>query len=204
MAEQFYHHLITEKSFRLLQNLNRQFDFILIGGWAVWLYTRALKSKDIDLILDYDELARLKEQYEVFKNERLHKYEIKQDGIDVDIYLPHYSKLGLAAEEIKKHVSRRQGWRVPKLEVLFLLKLFAYAERQGTLKGKKDGLDILSLAFLPEFGWQKYQLLVSRFNFKTYSDLFIKLLKSTVRAPELQVNEQKMAKLKKRILTALV
>ena len=45
---EFYQDLITQKSFEALQNLKREFDFILIGGWAVFLYTKDLKSKDID------------------------------------------------------------------------------------------------------------------------------------------------------------
>ena len=49
----YYHDLITEKSFKILQDLRRKFDFILIGGWAIFLYTKALKSKDIDIYLPY-------------------------------------------------------------------------------------------------------------------------------------------------------
>ncbi|HQO27670.1 MAG TPA: hypothetical protein PKX21_01230 [Candidatus Pacearchaeota archaeon] len=49
---QFYHHLVTEQSFKLLQELKRRLDFILIGGWAVFVYTQALRSKDIDIVVD--------------------------------------------------------------------------------------------------------------------------------------------------------
>jgi len=52
----YYHDLIAQKSWQLLQSLGKKFDFVLIGGWAVFLYTGALKSKDIDLILDYPQL----------------------------------------------------------------------------------------------------------------------------------------------------
>jgi len=47
---QFYQKIITEKSWEALTVFKKQFDFILIGGWAVYLYTHALKSKDIDII----------------------------------------------------------------------------------------------------------------------------------------------------------
>jgi len=57
---EFYHELITEKSFKILQDLKRKFNFILIGGWAIYLYTKTLKSKDLDIILDYDELEKIK------------------------------------------------------------------------------------------------------------------------------------------------
>jgi hypothetical protein len=57
---QFYHEIITEKSFQFLQELKREYEFVLIGGWAVFLYSHSLKSKDIDIIVDYSELAKLK------------------------------------------------------------------------------------------------------------------------------------------------
>lgn len=204
MPEQFYHNLITEESYQLLQKLRQQFDFILIGGWAVFLYSHSLKSKDIDLILDYSELDKLKQNYEVFKNERLRKYEIKQAGVDIDIYLPHYSDLGIEIERIQESAINRQGFKVPELEMLFLLKLYAYQGRQGSLKGKKDELDILSLAFLPEFDWEKYKSLVAELNFQAYHELFIALLNKSRSIPELRLNEQKVAKLRKNILAVLV
>ena len=52
---EFYHDLITEESFKILQEFGKKFKFILIGGWAVFLYAKSLKSKDIDIVIDYDE-----------------------------------------------------------------------------------------------------------------------------------------------------
>lgn len=46
----YYHDLITGTSWRELKQLRRYCNFVLIGGWAAWLYTKALKSKDIDII----------------------------------------------------------------------------------------------------------------------------------------------------------
>ena len=54
----YYPTIITQRSFEILQDLRRQFQFLLIGGWAVFLYTRALKSKDIDIVVEYEELGR--------------------------------------------------------------------------------------------------------------------------------------------------
>lgn len=197
---QFYHDLITEKSFQFLQSLRGQFKFTLIGGWAVFFFTQALKSKDVDVIVDYDELSRLKEVYSVSKNERLKKYEIKQGEVDVDIYLPHYSDLGLPVERLADLTVERDGFTLPALEILFLLKLYAYRARRGSAKGKKDELDIFSLAFLSEFDWRQYQQWALDFNFLDYHHLFLGLLKNTARIPELKINEQKMAKQRKRIL----
>ena len=49
---EFWNSLLTEKSQKLLMQLkNQPIKFILIGGWAVWLYTKQQKSKDIDIVL---------------------------------------------------------------------------------------------------------------------------------------------------------
>ena len=39
---QYYHEIVTEKSFKFLQGLKKRYRFILIGGWAVFLYSRSL------------------------------------------------------------------------------------------------------------------------------------------------------------------
>jgi len=76
----YYHNLITQKSWQVLQNFKKEYQFILIGGWAVYLYCQTLKSKDIDLVLAYDQLEKLKQKYPVEKNNRLKKYEVKIEG----------------------------------------------------------------------------------------------------------------------------
>ncbi len=196
---QFYNDIITQKSFVYLQSLKKKHKFILIGGWAVYLYSKSLKSKDIDIIIDYDVLAKLKETNEVFKNERLSKYEIDTGNFDIDIYIAHYSELGIEIEEIKKFAVQKEGFIVPALEILFLMKLFAWHNRRGSSKGQKDELDIFSLALLPEFDWEKYSKFVAEFNFSKYGNEFTILLKNTNSIKELNVNEQQMSKIKKSI-----
>jgi len=200
---QYYHEIITEKSFKFLQELKKKFNFVLIGGWAVYLYARTLKSKDIDIIVDYLELGKLKEEYEVVKNDRLKKYEIKTGEFDLDIYLPHYSELGVDLDELRQMVATKEGFKVPALEMLFLLKLYAWSDRQGSAKGEKDKLDIFSLAALPEFNWALYERLVKKYDFYDSHSGFIRLLGKTIELKELEINQQKMAKLKKVILSKL-
>jgi len=200
---QFYHSLVTEKSYEFLQSLKRDYQFILIGGWAVYLYTRALKSKDIDIIIDYGELTKLRESFDVFKNDRLKKYEIKTGEFDIDIYLPHYSQLGVDAQEIQKKSIAREGFVVPELEMLFLLKLFAWENPRGSAKGRKDELDIFSLIFLPEFDATKYLAQIKKLGMdKLHKDLAA-LVKNTSRIEELGIDEQKMVKSKKIILKTM-
>ena len=187
---EFYHDTVTDKSFAFLQELQRAYSFILIGGWAVFLYTNALKSKDIDIIVAYDGLGKLKHDFTVHKNERLKKYEIKTGEFDVDIYVPHYSDLGIGAETVMEATNSRSGFTVPKLEMLFSLKLHAWKQRRGTIKGRKDELDLFSLAFLPEFDWSLINI----------DDDFGILLSSARNIPELKLNEQQVARLRKKIL----
>lgn len=200
---QFYNDIITQKSFVYLQGMKKKYKFILIGGWAVFLYSKSLKSKDIDIIIDYDVLAKMKETDEVLKNERLHKYEINTGNFDIDIYVPHYSEIGIDPEEIKKFTIDKEGFSVPVLEILLLMKLFAWHNRRGSSKGQKDELDIFSLVFLPEFNWKKYLEFVEKFNFSEYNKEFIKLLKNTHNIKELNINEQKMAKVRKAMLNQI-
>ena len=200
---EFYNDLITRESFTYLQSMRKKYDFILIGGWAVYLYSKSLKSKDIDIIIDYDVLAKIKETDEVLKNERLNKYEINARHFDVDIYLPYFSRVGIEVEEIKKFTVGKEGFIVPALEILFLMKLFAWHNRRGSAKGQKDELDIMSLAILPEFDWKKYLELISKFSFSQFNEEFIALLKNTRSVKELGVNEQGMSKIRKNIMMSL-
>lgn len=201
---QFYHDAVTDKSFQFLRELKSKLDFTLIGGWAVFVYTQSMKSKDIDVIVDYGELSELRQKYELSKNERLKKYEIKQGEVDVDIYLPHYSDLGVPVSCVIESSVSRGGFTVPKLEVLFLLKLYAYSARRGSIKGKKDEMDIFALAFLPEFNWGEYKKLVKWLSFSAYHELFLSLLSGTQRVSELGINDQKMAKQRKMILMSVL
>ena len=67
----YYRDQVTTKSWELLQQLAKKYQFILIGGWAVWLYTHQLKSKDIDLLVKFDTLEKLRYDFPLTKNERL-------------------------------------------------------------------------------------------------------------------------------------
>lgn len=197
---EYYHNLITEKSFQLLQRLRRDYHFILIGGWAVFLYTHSLKSKDIDIVIDYEELEKLKKKFTVIKNDRLKKYEIKIDGIDIDIYLPFYSELGLPAETIQKHIATREGFTVPQIATLLILKQVAYTGRLGTPKGEKDKIDIFSLLLTGETDWELYKKLTDIADLKQLSGELDALLRQTMEIKELNINQAKMAKFKKEII----
>lgn len=197
---EFYHHLITEKSFKMLQDLKRRFNFILIGGWAVFLYSQALKSKDIDIILDYDELEKFKKEFDVYKNERLKKYEAKTEQVDIDIYLPYFSNLGIPLEEIKQFRQSLEGFIVPIPEILLILKINTFEDRKETTKGKKDLIDIFSLIKEEKINWSTYQELVEKYHLQKINEDLKNIIASTRAIPELNLLNHQIARLKKKVL----
>lgn len=198
---EFYHNLITEKSFKLLQDLRKKYNFILIGGWAVFLYTHSLKSKDIDLVVDYEELTKLKNDFSIFKNDRLKKYEIKKEEVDIDIYLPHFSDLGFPLEEIKNHLLERDGFIIPQPEILLILKIFAWQNRHGTLKGEKDKIDIISLLKnIDSFDFKFFLKILSDYQLITYQKKLSEILQTTMEVKELNLNQHQFSRFKKIIL----
>ena len=200
---EYYHDLITEKSFKILQDLKREFDFILIGGWAIFLYTKALKSKDIDIIVDYDELEKFKKEFDIVKNERLKKYEAKVEQIDIDVYLPHYSNIGLPVEEIKKYTQSIEGFNVPIPEVLLILKTYTFFQRKNTTKGRKDLIDIFSLLSKEIINWQEYKELIKKYNLETLNQKLKEIISSAKIIPELHLLNHQISHLKKKILEKL-
>jgi len=200
---EFYHDLITEKSFKILQDLKRKFDFILIGGWAIFLYTKALKSKDIDIIIDYDELEKFKKEFSIFKNERLKKYEAKIEEVDIDIYLPYFSQLGFPLEEIKNFLQSIEGFKIPIPEILLILKVKTYTERKGTTKGEKDFLDIFTLISNEKVDWKTYKELIEKYNLKDTNQKLKEIISSAKAIPQLNLLNHRISRLKRKILEKL-
>lgn len=160
--KEFWSELVTRASWEKLKKISREFDFILIGGWAAYLWTKAHKSKDIDIVVNYETLEKISKKYQLAKNERLKKYEIKQNEFDIDVYLPYYSQLALPLEELEKHTSIIEGIKTVIPEVLLILKQSAEIDRRGSTKGRKDLIDILTLLVHAPFDMKKYRELLKK------------------------------------------
>lgn len=175
---EYWHNLVTEKSWKILQQLKGKFDFSLIGGWAAYLWTRAQKSRDIDIIVDFRTLEQLKKSYDVRKNDHLKKYEIKIEEIDVDIYVPYYSRLAFPLEDLpKEEIAKIEGFSVVSKEILLILKQSAEEARSMSEKGEKDRLDILSLLFLCDVNYKKYLDLLKKYSKEEYRKRLQSLVK---------------------------
>ncbi len=159
---EFWNSLLTERSWEILQQLRRKpFHFILIGGWATYLWTRQHKSKDIDIILpQFQDLEYLKQEYDLKKNDFLKKYEISFGEVDVDIYVPHYSHFAVPVSEIAKGATNIEGIPVVTPEILLLLKQAAEQDREHSVKGMKDRVDIMTLVLFAPVHFSRYHQLL--------------------------------------------
>lgn len=198
----YYHDLITEKSWKTLQELKRHYDFVLIGGWAVYLYTHRLKSKDIDLLCDYKTLEKLKRDHELIKNERLKKYEIHQGEFDIDIYTPFFSELPIPTEDLMNMTYSREGFTVLTKEALMILKQKAFEDREESAKGQKDKIDLFSLLH-SGLDMKVYQRLLKKYRLPQLGKELVTLVKDTHEIPELSLNAHQLSLLKKEVMKNL-
>jgi len=164
---EFWSELVTKASWEKLTEISKKYDFILIGGWAAYLWTKAHKSKDIDIVVDYKGLDSLRAEFTLIKNERMKKYEIKQGGFDIDVYLSHYSRLAVPAEELFRNSSRVEGIRTVTPEMLVILKQGAEIDRKGSVKGRKDQIDILTILIYSGFNFAKYRRHLKEYELET-------------------------------------
>lgn len=199
----FYHDVITQKSLEELKKLKKNINFILIGGWAVYLYAKTLKSKDIDILVEYSEIIKLKGQYDFIKNERLKKYEARREEIQIDVYLPHYSQIGISIEDLINQSTSIEGFDVIKKEYLIVLKLFTFKQRGRTPKGQKDFLDLLSLLQL-DFDGLKIKEVLNKYSLKETLMFFEELLNETTEVAELNLNSHLFKKLKSKIKLSIL
>lgn len=200
----YYHNLVTEKSRKELQKLRRQLDFVLIGGWAVFLYSKTLKSKDIDILVDYDKLQGLAKLYDLNKNPRLKKYEAVKEEVQIDVYLPHYSKIGIPVEDLLVSTINVEGFRVVEINYLVVLKLYSFNLRGNSTKGRKDFIDLVSLLSLPSCDYNKIKDIVLKYSLKEALDRFIQHLKNTFELKELRLNKHAFSRRKKEILAGSI
>jgi effector-binding domain-containing protein len=164
MIKEFWSESVTNASWKKLIELSKKYDFVLIGGWAAYLWTDTHKSKDIDIVVDYDTLYTLKADFELEKNERLKKYEIKMGEFDVDVYLGGYSDLSFPLEKLSGYTQNVKGIKVPSAEVLVILKQGAAINRKGSIKGRKDLIDIITLLLHSGFSIKKYKEILTAFS----------------------------------------
>src|SRR3989344_680720 len=194
----YWNDIITEKSWNTLQKIRKwPVDFVLIGGWAAYLWTKLHKSKDIDIVLkDFNDLKYLKENYELRKNDNLKKYEIKIEDVDIDIYVPYYSKLAVPAEDVIRHSTKLQNFNVVQPEILLILKQGAEKDRENSIKGGKDRIDIVTLLLFCEIDFKKYREILNKYSPNEFRERLKRILVNFREIKYLELNPREF-KLKK-------
>lgn len=175
---EFWNEIILEKSWNVLQKISKEFHFVLIGGWAVYLWTNSQKSEDVDIIIEYETLDYLKRNYILKKNDHLKEYEIVIDEIDIDIYLPYFSDLGIPVEEIINYRTKVKGFETLPPELLLILKQRAELDRRDSAKGEKDKVDILNLLIRLDINWRRYKEFLKKYNLQEYKKELVHIIKT--------------------------
>ena len=198
----FWNSLLTEKSWSILVELSKKpFKFILIGGWAAYLWTKMHKSKDVDIVLmDLKQLEYLRQNYDLKKNDKLNKYEIKFEEIDVDIYVPFFSKLPIPAEDLKNYFTNIESFNVVIPEVLLILKQGAEIDRGKSVKGGKDRIDIMALLCFTNIDFKKYSELIDKYKINYFWNRLKEIINTFKEIEYLDLNPRQFKVKKNEIL----
>jgi len=143
---------LIERSWQVLNDLKTFANFVVIGGWGVYFWTKRLKSRDIDLYVNQEAFYRLQVElqqrgYALKRNVRLQKFEALIGNVEVDVYTPFMCNLVIPCTSVlnEKLYSIIEGFNVAIPEVLLILKAQAARQRWHAEKGVKDRADIISL-----------------------------------------------------------
>lgn len=138
---------------KVLRRFARDYpDAVVLGGWATFLRAAVAKSHDIDVIVDHATLDKLKAKHELSVSQHIsgRKFELKIDGVGVDVYPVYQSKLGqklqLPVEALIDRTDRIGGGvRVLTPEAQFVAKMAALLDRPDSLAGEKDRREMVAL-----------------------------------------------------------
>ncbi len=178
-------------------------DAVLFGGWATYLRTGVAKSHDIDVIVDTATLGKVRSKHQLSESRHVggREFEIKVDGVPVDVYPVFQSRLGqrlrLPVETLLPLSEMIEGVRVLSSEAQFAAKMAALLDRPDSLPGEKDrkemgallhsnpGLDFVTVGrILSRAGWkqeQQAELLSTTFDLLEETPGLSKTQRSTLR-----------------------
>jgi hypothetical protein len=149
----FYPPEFTERSRSVLGRVHDAVpDAVLIGGWGSWVRTGGPMSHDIDLIVTRPQLAALTALVDEMSESRHlagRKWRGTLEGIHLDLYVPHQSRLGqhleLRTERLVRRIEILNGWVVLEPPAHLATKLAALVDRPDSAPGDKDRHEIVAL-----------------------------------------------------------
>ena len=187
-----------------LRFYKKPLKFVLIGGWAAYIWTKTHKSKDIDLVIEgFEDLSYLKKEYDLRKNDSLKKYEIKLEEIDIDVYAPFFSKLAIPPEDIQSLSTTVEGIRVATPEALLVLKQGAEIDRSSSIKGEKDRIDIMTLLLHSEVDFNAYRELLLKYNLNHFEERLRSMVANFKDTKHIALNPRELKLRKKEIIERL-
>ncbi len=131
-------------------------DLIVIGGVAVYLYSRSRPTlapeytHDADFYIGEPGWLSLQDEFAVTKNARLSKASMRLHGIKIDLYPQYDHGLRIDYEVLAEATHEVDGVAVADPQHLLVLKLDAFRDRGRSETGKKDRRDITRLLVLLE------------------------------------------------------
>lgn len=162
MSSNDYQKWITDTSFELLKQFlqvidKKNFEVVIIGGWATESFVEGIGSKDIDVVFKNDDDVQALLSTNFFKKD---KYLIQQvyplrykkevslgkdtreiicDIFNADLHREDYEELGIDIHwklthqfKEKRQIRNLPVW-VPKRELLIILKIIAAVDRSARL-----------------------------------------------------------------------
>ena len=164
-------------------------EAVILGGWAVFLYTHGQRSTDVDIAVDFPSFGRLQQDFGslITKNNNLRKYELILDRVEIDILVVHFSNAGIPIEALIEPTRSLSGFRVMSPEGLLAMKLCAWIDRTGRPKGDKDEADVLSLLSVIPMDWGHYREILTKAEAK-YRKLLPGVIARVVSSAEVRQN----------------
>lgn len=147
MRKQYWNRESTNASLRLLRSMPKELDFVLIGGWAVYMYIGAQKSQDIDIVIGYDHINYFR-QFGIneYRGGKVRYSNV--NGVIVDLFIEDYidTDMPFPSAIIGDNYVKIENIKVVDKNLLLLLKLWGYFSADE-IKHRKDIIDVVSLLF---------------------------------------------------------
>jgi len=131
------------------------------------------------------------------------RYEIKlMEGLNINIYLPKYSKLVIPIEDIENLTLMKDGFILPKPEVLLILKIAEYLDNQNNIIGTESAINIASLVLFANCDFNLFKELIDKYKLRGYIKLLFLIIEKFDRSliKYLDLNENEFAKLRKKYI----
>ena len=145
-------------------------------------------------------MSKLKQLFDLSKNERLHKYELHMGEIDIDVYVGHFSKLSVPVEEAAKKTRRMEGFSVVEPEALLILKQGAELARKESEKGFKDRLDIMNLLLNAEIDFAEYNNMLQKYNIPHLKQRLVEIVQGFREGKYLDMNPAELKRSRQALL----